>query len=69
VRAGNCHAQLLDALKEAEAAIEEATDIMFSGEDGTPVSFLKAEEIEAAYLALIGVMVQIDEAINAGKAV
>jgi len=69
VRAGTCHQTLLDALKAAEAAIEEATDIMFSGEDGKPVKRLKAADIEHAYLTLCGVIVQVNEAIHAGESV
>jgi hypothetical protein len=53
---------LVDALKAAEEAIEEATDIMFF-EDGQPVTFLESHEIEQAYFALVGVMVQVHEAL------
>jgi hypothetical protein len=67
VHAGNCHATLMAALNSAWDAIEEATDIMFSGKDGTPVTFLKPREIEDAYLTLCGVMVQVHEAIEAGE--
>ena len=67
--AGNGHQPLIDALKAAEAAIEEATDVMFSGEDGKPVKRLKPADIEHAYLTLCGVIVQVHEAINAGESV
>ena len=42
---------LLKALMAAEAAIEEATDIMHY-EDGQPVTALEGWQIEQAYYAL-----------------
>jgi len=65
VHAGNCHAALMAALKAAEVAIEEASDIMLY-EDGQPVTFLESNEIERAFSALVSVMVQVHEAIKAG---
>ena len=53
---------LVDALKAAQDAIEEATDIMFF-QDGQPVTFLESDEIEQAYFALASVMVQVHEAL------
>lgn len=53
-------AQLLSALRAAEAAIEEATDFLHY-EDGEPVV---ARDAERAYLALIGVLVEVEEAIR-----
>ncbi len=55
---------LLQALGQAQAAIEEATDIMHY-EDGLPVTALEGWEIERAYLALCGVLVELDSAIAA----
>ena len=49
-------AQLLSALRAAEAAIEEATDFLHY-EDGEPVV---ARDAERAYLALTGVLVEVD---------
>ena len=53
--------QLLAALKAAETAIEEATDILHY-EDGEPVV---AHDAERAHNALAGVLVEVDEAIRA----
>jgi hypothetical protein len=61
------HRILLAALKAAETAIEEATDVLHSGEDGTPVTFLKPDEIEYVFLTLCGVIVQVHEAIALGE--
>jgi hypothetical protein len=58
--------QLLKAVEAAEQAIEEATDIMHA-EDGQPVTALEASEIESAYLALCGVLVELDQAITATR--
>jgi DNA-directed RNA polymerase subunit M/transcription elongation factor TFIIS len=69
VQAGNSHQSVMDALKAAERAIEEATNVMFSGEDGKPVKRLKATDIEHIYLTLCGVMVQVHEAVSAGESV
>jgi hypothetical protein len=68
VRAGNCHQTLIDALKVAETAIEEATDVMLY-EEGQPVTFLESHEIERAYTALVSILVQVHEAVNAGASV
>jgi hypothetical protein len=68
VRAGNCHQTLIDALKVAQTAIEEATDIMLY-EEGQPVTFLESHEIERAYTALVSILVQVHEAVNAGASV
>lgn len=54
-------AQLLSALRAAEAAIEEATDFLHY-EDGEPVV---ARDAERAYLVLTGVLVEVEEAIRA----
>lgn len=54
---------LLKALKAAEAAIEEAADIMHY-EDGLPVTALDAREIDLAYTALCSVLVEIHEALE-----
>jgi hypothetical protein len=59
----NTHEQLVAALKAAESAIEEATDIMHY-EDGEPVTALEGREIEAAYFSLTSVLVQIHEAVS-----
>jgi hypothetical protein len=67
VRAGNCYKALLDALKAAEEGIEAATDVLFSGQDGTPVSRLKAADIEHVYFTLCGVTVEVHEAIGAAE--
>jgi hypothetical protein len=56
--------KLLKALTAAEAAIEEATDIMHY-EDGQPVTALEGWQIERAYYVLCNVLVEIDEAITA----
>ena len=58
--------RLLNALTEAQAAIEEATDIMYYG-DGQPVTALEGWEIERAYLALCGVLVEVHQAIAAAR--
>jgi len=55
---------LLHALTAAQSAIEEATDIMHY-EDGLPVTALEGWEIERAYNALCGVLVELDSAIAA----
>jgi len=65
VRAGNLHQSLIDALTAAEEAIDQAADIMFSGSDGQPVTFLKPRDIDDAYRTLVGVMVQVHEALAA----
>ena len=57
---------MLLALEAAEAAIEEATDIMLY-EDGEPVTFLESWEIERAYGALVSVLVQVHEVIGKAK--
>jgi len=57
---------LLQALIEALAAIEEATDIMHY-EGGQPVTALEGWEIERAYFALCGVLVELDSAIAAAR--
>ncbi len=56
--------KLLKALTAAEAAIEEATDIMHY-EDGQPVTALEGWQIERIYYALCSVLVEADEAIVA----
>jgi hypothetical protein len=58
--------QLLKALEAAEQVIEEATDTM-RYEDGQPVTVLQASEIERVYLALCGVLVEVDQAITAAR--
>jgi hypothetical protein len=58
--------QLLKALEAAEQAIEEAADIMHA-EDGQPVTALEGWEIERAYLALCGVLVEVDQAITTAR--
>ena len=55
---------LLQALIRAESVIKEATDIMHY-EDGLPVTALEGWEIERAYVALCGVLVELDSAIAA----
>jgi hypothetical protein len=54
---------LFEALKAAEAAIEEATDIMHYA-DGEPVTALDGWEIERAYNALCSVLVSVQEALS-----
>jgi hypothetical protein len=56
--------KLLKSLIAAEAAIEEATDIMHY-EDGQPVTALEGWQIESAYYALCNVLGEVDEAITA----
>jgi hypothetical protein len=58
------HPPCSTALIAAQSAIEEATDIMHY-EDGLPVTALEGWEIERAYLALCGVLVELDSAIAA----
>ena len=57
---------LLRALIEAQSAIEEATDIMHY-EDGQPVTALEGWEIERAYFALCGVLIELNSAIAAAR--
>lgn len=58
-------AQLLSALRAAEAVIEDVTDTLRSY-DGEPVTaFTDSEEIERVYLLMTGVLVEIDEVIRA----
>ena len=57
---------LLKALEAAEGAIEEATDIMYY-EDGQPATALESWEIERAYFALCGILVEVDQAITAAR--
>jgi hypothetical protein len=62
VHAGNCYAALASALGSAATAIEEASDILHY-EDGEAVTFLESGEIEMAYVALVSVTVEIEQAI------
>ena len=58
-------AQLLSALRAAEAVIEDVTDTLRFA-DGEPVTaFTDSEEIERVYLLMTGVLVEIEEAIRA----
>lgn len=58
-------AQLLSALRAAEAVIEDVTDTLRFA-DGEPVTaFTDSEEIERIYLLMTGVLVEVEEAIRA----
>ncbi len=58
--------KLIKALTAAEAAIEEATDIMLY-EDGQPLTALEGWQIERMYYALCSVLVEVHEAIIAAE--
>jgi hypothetical protein len=62
VHAGNCYPTVASALGLAANVIEEASDILHY-EDGEAVTFLESREIEIAYIALVSVMVEIEQAI------
>jgi hypothetical protein len=59
--------RLLEALKTAEAAIEEATGIMHY-ENGEPVTALEGWEIARAYDALSSVLVTVQDALSLAEA-
>ena len=54
---------LYNALKQANQALEEASDILHY-EDGKPVTYLESDEIERAYTSLVSPLVEIDKALG-----
>jgi hypothetical protein len=64
VHAGNCYATLVSALRTADKAIIEVTDLMLY-EDDKPVTFLESSDIERAYYSLVEALPEIKHAFNA----